>query len=99
MQIPAFWYRTRPELVEDLFSGPDDVRAFLFRITEEECMNPEAPPWWPDTVRGLKPQSRQFLAQMAERAGIPLVDSPENRAMGFFGDWVPEDPVLELSGK
>lgn len=100
-EIPGFWLeRNAPEqLVRNLFSGPDDVRALLLRITEEESRVMAPPEWLFGAVRGLRPLSRKFLARVFEQGGHPLLDTPWTRSMGFFGDWVPVEPVIELSGK
>ena len=100
-EIPGFWFNgNAPEqIVERLFAGPDDVRALVLRITEDETELADMPAWMFGAVRGLRPLSRKFLAHVFEQGGRPLLDSPWTRSMGFFGDWVPEEPVLDLSGK
>jgi len=102
MEIPEFWFKAngaKPEMVRALFGGPDDVRAILLRITENETQLAEMPVWMIDEVRGLRPLSRRFLALVFEQGGCPLLDTPWTRSLGFYGDWVPHGPELKLSGK
>jgi hypothetical protein len=100
-EIPAFWFdgKAPEQLVRNLFNGPDDIRAVLFRITEEDTKRVDMPVWMANAIRGLRPLSRKFLARVLEQGGFPLLDTAWTRSLGFFGDWVPVEPALEPSGK
>jgi len=72
-EIPTFWLNSPApkQLVSNLFNGPDDVRALLLRITEEESRQIDMPAWVAGAVRGLRPLSRKFLARVFEQGDSP----------------------------